>query len=547
MLLGLQTDLKDAVLSADELVAIIDQLRTHSAASFADQANKSECFLDLVDDFSNWTGLTKVQFQDLLKFVQVNEQDDAKNRVVLGAYLMHMHTALAENKIAALLSISQSTVSRYISLARDHLLQSFVPIYLNRAVNREKVFQESTKIARTIHGISDSDSKIMTVWDGTYLYLNKSVNFAFQRATFGGQKKTNYVKPMLAVTTNGLIIDVFGPDELWAGSVGDGDILQHIMSTPLFKNFFIKGDVFVLDRGFERRREDLENLGFEVSIPTCSKGKAQLTAYEANQSRLCTKLRWVIESVNSSLKRFKYFKTRIPALGVPHLYDDVKIAAAVHNAFFKRLSSDGDDPQVAVKMLQHLNTPNIIQGVVEKGNLIRRTSQFQIMNSSHFEQITAWSPEIVKSFAEPYQLKWAKNYISDHFNKAGDNQFYISKDDLMPDFSALNLTLQSPIFVKAKQVSRHKSNKVYNIFILIDAATSSSKAVVGRYCTCLNGARTVCPCSHVVAIVWYLFFGRHLEDLESPAAFLQDCFPMMKRRDNQDDASEGDVTSEQDE
>lgn len=100
------------------------------------------------------------------------------------------------------------------------------------SVSRDQVSQETTVIARTLHDINPADETLVTVWDGTYVYLHKSSNFEYQRVTYSGHKKKNYLKPMLVVGTNGLVVNVLGPSELWAGSVNDADILKNIMTLP---------------------------------------------------------------------------------------------------------------------------------------------------------------------------------------------------------------------------------------------------------------------------------------------------------------------------
>lgn len=78
--------------------------------------------------------------------------------------------------------------------------------------------------------------------------------------------------------------------------------------------YFKLADIFVLDRGFERVRNELTEKGFKVLIPAFLKKVAkQLETRNANVSRLCMKQRWAVESVNSSIKQFKYLRQTIPS------------------------------------------------------------------------------------------------------------------------------------------------------------------------------------------------------------------------------------------
>jgi hypothetical protein len=57
-----------------------------------------------------------------------------------------------------------------------------------------------------------------------------------------------------------------------------------------------------------------ESLGVKVTIPHfLAKNQKQLTYAQANESRLCTALRWVAESVNGRLKKvFPFSTTQAP-------------------------------------------------------------------------------------------------------------------------------------------------------------------------------------------------------------------------------------------
>lgn len=195
----------------------------------------------------------------------------------------------------------------------------------------------------------------------------------------------------MIVCSNGLNVDVFGPEKLWAGTVSDADILKYIMPLPCFLNLFKPRDVFILERGFERAKLDLESRGFRVSTPCLKKGRQQLTTLEANTSRLCTKQRWVIEWVNASLKLFAHLRDTIPSQEVPDLNSDTRIAAAIHNCYIKRQVSDSDDPEIARKMLQNVNTPNVMQHIVEKESLIRRNKTFTKLTENHFTELQTWT------------------------------------------------------------------------------------------------------------------------------------------------------------
>ncbi|XP_072152263.1 uncharacterized protein [Bemisia tabaci] len=451
---------------------------------------------------------------------------------------MYLYAGITQEQIATILNISRSTVSRKITECRQHLNDSFVPVYLGNFL-REQIRAEQSNISRVLNCVKEGDDTLITIWDGTYLFLHKSLNFRFQRQTFGGQKKRNYVKPMIVTTTNGLILEVLGPDELYAGNVSDADILKNIIKTDFFKKLFKPGDIFILDRGFERVKDDLEALGFKVTIPCLKRDNSQLTTLEANQSRVCTKQRWVVEVVNSSLKRFKYLRSVIPSQSYPYLYTDVRIAAAIHNNFFQRLYSDEDDSSVATCMLANLEKENILQKVVECESLVRKYKNFEKLSEAHLQDFPIWESSDFKPFCGTYQLSLARSYIGDHLY-SGKYEFQVCKDSYMPSFSNYGFTVKKSQFLKCKLLSRHKSNKVYSIFILIDLKKRSSESIIGNYCTCKNGARTIGTCAHIIAIIWYLGYGRYQQNFKGPSDFLNRCFPLGKPSSVETDEEEDD-------
>ncbi|KMQ85209.1 reverse transcriptase-7, partial [Lasius niger] len=110
------------------------------------------------------------------------------------------------------------------------------------------------------------------------------------------QKKTALCKPFTICTTNGFVVDVCGP---FNATKNDAQILEHLLQLPDgLNNILKKGDIIILDRGFRDVKPLLEQKGFEVLMPALKGHRNQLTTEESNQSRLVTKLRWVVEAIH---------------------------------------------------------------------------------------------------------------------------------------------------------------------------------------------------------------------------------------------------------
>ena len=59
----------------------------------------------------------------------------------------------------------------------------------------------------------------------------------------------------------------------------------------------------------------------------------QHSSVEANQSRLVTKTRWVVESINGLIKRWLYFNNIVENVNIPNLEEDFKIICAIINKY----------------------------------------------------------------------------------------------------------------------------------------------------------------------------------------------------------------------
>lgn len=61
-------------------------------------------------------------------------------------------------------------------------------------------------------------------------------------------------------------------------------------------NWLWPDDILIVDRGFRDSISSIKSLGYDVVMPSFLNRRKQFTTYEANENRLITKIRWVIES-----------------------------------------------------------------------------------------------------------------------------------------------------------------------------------------------------------------------------------------------------------
>lgn len=505
-------------LNAKEIENLLDDLRD---ACLKEKENQNYNYLERIpkDRFKDEFGISSTDLDNLYNHVKEN---GTASKMALAAYLMYLRTGQSQAQIASKFRMSQSNFSRYIDTARCDLINIFVPLHLG-ITNRQVLRDNCTVIAKTLYNLGKEN--IVTVWDGTYLYLPKSTNFRFQRVTYSGQKKRNLVKPMMCITPNGYIVDVLGPKNLWSANMGDADIFLQIMQTDWFKTTFKPNDIFILDRGFDHVKSELQSNGFCVEVPcNISKGQSQFSEQEANISRRCTKTRWVIECINRRLKEYKYLARMIPLKGVPHLYQDTRIVAALYNAYGKRLYSYDDKPSAANLILENMNKPNLLKELVEQCQLNRQKCRFARLAINEILDFSHFTMDELKKISGAYQLSLAKSYIGDHLYN-GEYEFEVMKEDKHPNYQSVGIIIQQPLFIRARMQSRHITKEQCLMYILLDLREQSISCVKHYYCQCKTGARTVYSCAHVLTLIWYLSCDRNNEMLKTPAAFLNRHFP----------------------
>lgn len=248
-----------------------------------------------------WTGVTKDQFNTFLHLTPSLHNRTDRPATTFGIYLTKIRTGESDERLATKFRMSRRTLERKIRLARECLTQDFVPHFLGLDhITREEAVARNLSIPSHIFG--GDQNTIILVIDGTYLYVQKSANFLFQRITYSLHKFRNLVKPFLIVCTDGYILDVLGP---YAATTSDATIMRTIMEdedSP-WHWFLRTNDVLILDRGFRDSISSIQEFGYNPQMPPSRSRGEQLTTEDANKSRLITMTRWVVETMNGRFKK----------------------------------------------------------------------------------------------------------------------------------------------------------------------------------------------------------------------------------------------------
>lgn len=504
------------------LISSIHEAKTTKSKETIEFPNLSE------ERFVTLLGTNKFEFRILRDQLNWIVQDTACRNpdFTLAIYLFKMKTGLSDEVIGALIGRIRQTISYHVTRARKILNDQFVPPNLGLGhISRQEIMTEhTTEMSKIIHGTN----KCVLVMDGTYVYCQKSNNFTFQRETFSGHKKKNLLKMFMIVTTDGYIVDVTGPFD---ANVSDATLLGDlfIRNENEFVRRFPPGETILLvDRGFRNIIVEAEQLGYEIQMPPfLSENAKQLTNKEANDMRMETKFRWIVEVVNGQIKfQFRIFNRTAFNCTLPTTYADFRICCSLLN-YLKdgQWASDRNNPAIAQRMLSRRDKPNLLSTLVANEKLTARHATFRSMSQNprdtDFPVLTITALE--EFCCGTYQIKMAKCYVAEHMKPDGRFEFGIAKEDKRLDYAkaGINLPVESISLYKVQLKSRHSRAIKYNIFVLIDKTKEGIDSISEYYCTCKVGTRTVGCCSHTAALVWYLTFGcYHESDFQAPGARL---------------------------
>ena len=226
----------------------------------------------------------------------------------------------------------------------------------------------------------------------------------------------------------------------------------------------------------------------------------QHSSVEANQSRLVTKTRWVVESINGLIKRWLYFNNIVENVNIPNLEEDFKIICAIINKYRPpRVKDQLGDRELAIEMLKRVKLNNELKNKVQKFQRKSKKNQTVDFESLNFPILT--EDYIRKLAFGIYQLKQAQSYTREHLNSEGLYEF-----EFVPEEKNL---------VKVKLNSRHLSSTIYTIFIEFDK-NDSKEPIKSWCCDCKSGLRTVGCCAHVASVMWYLGVVKNKTNLIKP-------------------------------
>lgn len=245
-------------------------------------------------DCRNITGISREDFLNLFTHIsdKIKGTPSRSPKTSLGLFLLKLKSGMSNKLLSTIFRISRSSIRRALATVRQALMRSFVPLYLGlESVTREEIIKSHTRaLAKTLFDVGENE--LILVLDGTYIYIQKSQNFTFQRRSFSFHKARPLVKPMIVVSTTGHYITIVGP-YLADSKNNDASILNHMLRKNIedIRDFLQENDLLVVDRGFRDSLALLEDLGIKAAMPAfMKKGVTQMPTEDANTSRLVTKV-----------------------------------------------------------------------------------------------------------------------------------------------------------------------------------------------------------------------------------------------------------------
>ncbi|CAF4095453.1 unnamed protein product [Rotaria sordida] len=194
------------------------------------------------------------------------------------------------------------------------------------------------------------------------------------------------------------------------------------------------------------------SLGYKTYMPKfLNKKQNQFSTSEANENRLTTKVRWIVESTNGRIKQWRIFDKVMYNTLIPSIGDFFSIVCAIINRFTSTFISDTSKDQViAEKMLQLLQQSNELKQYIDslKDDSDRNIKWYNLDAARALNDFPIFSYQNLMDLTLGiYQLKQSKSYVIEHLNPNGEYYVKISN--------------QERDLLRARIQSRHKNIELH--------------------------------------------------------------------------------------
>ena len=180
-----------------------------------------------------------------------------------------------------------------------------------------------------------------------------------------------------------------------------------------------EGDGCIVDRSFRDVVPYLQSLGFKVLMPAFKGQRPNLTTSESNESRLVTKLRWVVEAIHGILgKKYKLIHNQLDNKLLPKAGAYCRIACFLNNRYGKRLNSEKYDNElkniIIDRMLSSKKSKNTLALEAETARWSGRPTTATKLSSQEIIDFPEMTERDLKIFfSGTYQLGQAICYLAE--------------------------------------------------------------------------------------------------------------------------------------
>ena len=173
------------------------------------------------------------------------------------------------------------------------------------------------------------------------------------------------------------------------------------------------------------------------------------------------------------------------------------------------------------EMLVKATDENVVQAKVDAENLRGRRARWVNLTAEHLQLFPQLTVQYMKDLTfGTFQVYLAPSYIQDSSLRIDEN------DELEDDDNKtiqLDQITNEAGFIRIRLYSRFRNATKHQIWISYNedhendlGFKNEDDPILGYYCTCKAGARTLGTCSHVASILWYLGYARHENNIKYP-------------------------------
>jgi hypothetical protein len=162
--------------------------------------------------FKNLLGISSEDFSVIYSFIKDCNwhMKNVSLKDGLFFYLAKLRLGLSIQKLIALIPICSSIQAyRLVEKIRQMLVDKFVNKYLglNHITRGNININHTTNLSKELFDLNEGN--MILVWDGTYVYIEKSADYTFAKGSYSTHKNLHLLKMMMCTFDNESIIEKF--------------------------------------------------------------------------------------------------------------------------------------------------------------------------------------------------------------------------------------------------------------------------------------------------------------------------------------------------